>query len=136
VSTDWLSEAACKGMDADTFFPGQGGDTSYPKSVCAICPVSDPCKDHAVIHEPRGVWGGTTDRERRKVRQSQGIRLVRPESMAFLAECGSPAAYRRHLREGSPIDDICRRAHNERQWTYKSRQQEKEKLFASAKGPS
>jgi WhiB family redox-sensing transcriptional regulator len=119
--TTWLSSAACLGYDPAIWFPGQGGDVLYPKSICATCPSIEPCREHGLRHESFGIFGGLTNQERKRLRRAQGIRGVVPEAVAFVAPCGSPAAYKRHLREGKPVDDICRRAHNERQWAYKER---------------
>jgi len=75
----WQSLAECKGMDPDLFFPTPGKGYHNPlevqlaKQVCAQCPVSKPCLDYALaIGEMwRGIWGGTTPQERRRIRKSR-----------------------------------------------------------------
>lgn len=67
---DWAQRAACRGIDPDLFFPERGQDTEPAKTVCRTCPVIDACLDHALRNGERvGVWGGTSERERRKMRQ-------------------------------------------------------------------
>ena len=43
-------------------------DAAEAKSVCAVCPVRQACLEHALAHREReGIWGGTTERERRRI---------------------------------------------------------------------
>lgn len=67
----WRDRAACLGADPDLFFPERGGHPNAPaKAVCGDCPVSDECLAYAVeCRITVGVWGGTTDRERRTIRR-------------------------------------------------------------------
>jgi WhiB family redox-sensing transcriptional regulator len=43
------------------------------KKICADCPVLKECAEHALHHEHYGVWGGMSERERRRVRSERGI---------------------------------------------------------------
>jgi WhiB family redox-sensing transcriptional regulator len=63
----WMDDAACKGMDADLFFPERGDihTTNAAKAVCRSCPARTQCLNHALDnHEGIGVWGGTSASER------------------------------------------------------------------------
>jgi WhiB family redox-sensing transcriptional regulator len=68
---DWWQEAACRTTDPDMFFPvsahGPGQDEiSRAKAVCAACQVRRQCLQFALAtHQAHGVWGGTTEDERR-----------------------------------------------------------------------
>jgi WhiB family redox-sensing transcriptional regulator len=63
----WHRDAACRGMGAALFFPeGKGATTGPAKAVCATCPVVESCR--AAGEGERGVWGGTSERDRRLVR--------------------------------------------------------------------
>ena len=43
-------------------------DAAEAKAICADCPVRQACLEHALAHREReGVWGGTTERERRRI---------------------------------------------------------------------
>jgi WhiB family redox-sensing transcriptional regulator len=73
---DWRNYAACRDADPDLFFPLGTVGASLPqieqaKQVCRACPVSRTCLRWALDHGDAGVWGGTTDEERRRHRQSR-----------------------------------------------------------------
>jgi WhiB family redox-sensing transcriptional regulator len=66
----WRSSAACRGLDPQLFYPvtDEEHDAAPAKAVCAVCPVREPCLDHALgSREKEGVWGGATERERRRI---------------------------------------------------------------------
>jgi WhiB family redox-sensing transcriptional regulator len=63
----WAEQAACKGK-RHIFYPGAGQDQAHAKAICARCPVQEECLDYAVEHEPHGIWGGASQRERRRIR--------------------------------------------------------------------
>jgi WhiB family transcriptional regulator, redox-sensing transcriptional regulator len=68
----WHADAACRGRGTAVFFPGRGQNTACAnaKAVCAGCPVRDECLDAALTHgELAGIWGGTSERERRRLRR-------------------------------------------------------------------
>jgi len=70
----WMERAACRGLPTDLFFPHRGGiDTAAAaKAVCAACPVSDDCYEYAFAsNERHGIWGGTSERERRRMRRER-----------------------------------------------------------------
>lgn len=55
-------------MDPALFFPERGEDAAEPKAVCRLCPVRTECLEHALRYrEKQGVWGGTSDRDRRRI---------------------------------------------------------------------
>jgi len=63
---DWHDLAACKGMPSDLFFPPRGGTSIPAKAICEQCAVKQECLDDALDHGlKQGVWGGTTERQRR-----------------------------------------------------------------------
>jgi WhiB family redox-sensing transcriptional regulator len=66
----WRRQAACRDLDAEMFFPSKGQPTLPAKTVCASCPVREPCLDYAMtIGERFGIWGGTSERERKQLRR-------------------------------------------------------------------
>jgi WhiB family redox-sensing transcriptional regulator len=72
--TDWRDHAACRDMDPDLFFPmGTSGASllqiDQAKQICRTCPVHGPCLRWALDSGDAGVWGGTTEDERRNHRQ-------------------------------------------------------------------
>jgi WhiB family redox-sensing transcriptional regulator len=67
----WLDFAACVGKDAAIFFPGRGDTHAMraAKAICDGCTVRAQCLDYALEHgEHHGVWGGVSERERRRIR--------------------------------------------------------------------
>lgn len=66
----WRLSAACRGMDAEVFYPQRGDSTAAPKSVCRGCLVSEECLEFALANSEKfGIWGGVAERERRKLRR-------------------------------------------------------------------
>jgi WhiB family redox-sensing transcriptional regulator len=70
-ATDWMRDGLCAQTDPEEFFPGKGSDVRPAKAVCAGCPVLDTCRAYALDRpELSGIWGGTSDRERRALRRA------------------------------------------------------------------
>ena len=72
---DWRDVSACRDTDPDLFFPvGTTGPAieqiEAAKSVCNGCEAKDPCLDFALTtNQDSGIWGGTSEEERRKLRR-------------------------------------------------------------------
>jgi WhiB family redox-sensing transcriptional regulator len=72
ASAAFMAFGACRGTDPDVFFPDRGESLEPAKRVCAECVVRDECLEHALAHGERfGVWGGTSERERRRIRRQR-----------------------------------------------------------------
>lgn len=68
MNQQWRSKAACQGLDPDIFYPLDDEDSDEAKAVCDVCPVREACLEHALgYREKEGVWGGATERERRRI---------------------------------------------------------------------
>jgi WhiB family redox-sensing transcriptional regulator len=73
---DWRQRAACRDTDPDLFFPvGSTGPAVEQiinaKAVCAICEARASCLEFALVtNQESGIWGGTTEEERRKLRKA------------------------------------------------------------------
>ena len=66
----WMTRAACRAVDPEMFFPDHGNaSTAAAKRVCRQCDVGRECLQTALSHDERGVWGGMTERERRKIKR-------------------------------------------------------------------
>lgn len=64
----WTEQARCREVDSELFFPDRGSSTRQAKSVCANCEVKAECLAYAMLHRiGPGVWGGTSDFDRRKM---------------------------------------------------------------------
>jgi WhiB family transcriptional regulator, redox-sensing transcriptional regulator len=72
----WRLEAACRDTQPDLFFPvGTTGQAlvqiENAKQVCRKCPVQQECLDFALTtNQDSGIWGGTSEEERRKLRRA------------------------------------------------------------------
>lgn len=70
----WRKYANCKGVDPSLMLPERGEDTRPAKAVCRACVVIEPCLEDALA-KPRlqGVLGGTSERERRRIRRARNV---------------------------------------------------------------
>jgi WhiB family redox-sensing transcriptional regulator len=69
---NWRYFAACRGEDPELFQPiSETGPAllqiAEAKAVCAHCPVAEQCLQEALAGGEVGVWGGTTEDERRVI---------------------------------------------------------------------
>jgi WhiB family redox-sensing transcriptional regulator len=59
---------ACRGLDASIFYPDNDDDAEIATQVCEECGVRTACLEFALAErEKTGVWGGATERERRRI---------------------------------------------------------------------
>ncbi|MEY4313078.1 MAG: hypothetical protein RLZZ319_587 [Actinomycetota bacterium] len=66
----WQADSLCTQTDPEAFFPEKGGSTRDAKRICAECTVRTECLEYALANDERfGIWGGLSERERRKVRR-------------------------------------------------------------------
>lgn len=66
----WQTDALCAQTDPEAFFPEKGGSTRDAKRICASCEVKAQCLEYALKNDERfGIWGGLSERERRKLRK-------------------------------------------------------------------
>ena len=75
ATDDWRNLSACRDTDPDLFFPG---GTTGPaieqmenaKAECAECAAQQACLEFALsTNQDSGIWGGTSEEERRKLRR-------------------------------------------------------------------
>ena len=70
----WQAQATCMGVDPDLFFPERGASTREAKEVCRGCVVSEDCLEFALANgEKFGIWGGMSERERRRLRRARAL---------------------------------------------------------------
>jgi len=76
-SLDWMDDAVCREIGHDVFFPKPGEDAKEARAVCRDCPVRVECLTHALDLQDAGawtvigIWGGTTVKERTRLRRSR-----------------------------------------------------------------
>ncbi|MFM9675814.1 WhiB family transcriptional regulator [Streptomyces brasiliscabiei] len=143
MDRDWELKAACRTEDPEVFFSDR--TRSQAKAICAGCPVWAECLEAVLVreaHVPKtyrtGIVAGRTGVQRWQLEQQKPDREAlkkaappKPKSKPKpksglrsaanrpLAECGTRAAYQRHLRNNEPIDAECRDANSasRRAWT-------------------
>ncbi|KAA0233197.1 MAG: Transcriptional regulator WhiB [Acidimicrobiales bacterium] len=70
----WQNYANCLGVDPDLFFPERGASTKEAKGVCRGCIVREDCLEYALANgEKFGIWGGMSERERRRIRRQRAL---------------------------------------------------------------
>ena len=81
---NWANRAICRYLDTNDFFPGRGESVNIIKVVCKACPVVKPCLEYAMRNSERfGVWGGTSERERRKMRASKAYSIKHEQEVTL-----------------------------------------------------
>lgn len=75
---EWHASAACARLDLPPaertamFHPERGDPIAPAKAICRTCPVRDECREWAIDHpEVQGIWGATSDKERRRLRRNR-----------------------------------------------------------------
>ena len=80
-------DPACAQTDPELFFPQEGFDSagrniskyinlSAAKNICNSCPLKLPCLEYALRNVEIGIWGGTTEEQRKLMRKGTGKRAI------------------------------------------------------------
>jgi len=78
MNEEWRKKANCKGVDPDIFFSNTNVQIrqsdrlqheGLAKRICSACVVRQDCLEFAIINQESGIWGGTTEDERRRLRR-------------------------------------------------------------------
>lgn len=101
---DWQDQAVCAETDPDAFFPEKGGSTKEAKKICLGCDVKDECLKYALDHDERfGIWGGYSERERRRLQRGETITPTtrhgghQPSYACYQRGCKTPECYQARL---------------------------------------
>jgi WhiB family transcriptional regulator, redox-sensing transcriptional regulator len=66
----WQDRAACFGIEPDVFFPVSEEEAGPALAFCTVCPIRRDCLAWALKNGERyGVWGGTTEQQRRRLQR-------------------------------------------------------------------
>jgi WhiB family redox-sensing transcriptional regulator len=91
MDTEWMARGRCTNVPPSRFFPSDGAGVEVARKICAECPVKEPCLEHALVNRiDHGVWGGCSERERRRI-------LKHRRSLGLVVES-----------EPTPVDDLAR----------------------------
>lgn len=64
----WMTDGACRNYPAAAFFPSDGVGVDAARKICATCGVQEQCREYALSNRiDHGVWGGSSERERRRI---------------------------------------------------------------------
>ena len=70
LDQDWRSQAVCARTNPDLWFSPGAVEHREAKRICRECPVRRQCLNYAMeAPVDHGVWGGMTERERRRHRR-------------------------------------------------------------------
>ena len=77
MNTEWMANGRCRDIHPSVFFPSDGLGVEVAKQICVDCPVRAACLEYALANRiDHGVWGGASERERRRIlRSRRGIAL-------------------------------------------------------------
>ena len=74
MDTEWMSQGKCNDTPPSTFFPSDGVGVDVARRICADCSVKAACLEYALYNRiDHGVWGGTSERERRRILRQRRI---------------------------------------------------------------
>lgn len=118
MTPEWKSKAACAEMNTAFFFYEPAGNDvaaweQSAKDICERCPVKEECLESAIKHNELGIWGGTNEAERRRIRRQRGKRdnpkfRNIDEYLVDKMAHGTPARRTKHYRDGEKPCERCR----------------------------
>ena len=99
TAASWRKRAACRGVDPEVFYPVTDEEAGVAKAICASCPVREACLEYALsAREREGIWGGATERERRRILRQRRKSALKPPGRQFASAGGAayPESESRH----------------------------------------
>lgn len=77
TQTAWMASGNCREHAPTAFFPSDGVGVDRARKICASCPVIEPCLEYALDNRiDHGVWGGTSERERRRILKRRRVSIT------------------------------------------------------------
>ena len=74
MDTEWMARGSCRDEPPSTFFPSDGVGVDEARKICAGCPVATACLEFALRNRiEHGVWGGASERERRRILRTRRL---------------------------------------------------------------
>jgi WhiB family redox-sensing transcriptional regulator len=76
-TTAWMRQGNCRLYPPAMFFPSDGVGVDKARKICVGCAVTEPCLEYALEHRiDHGVWGGCSERERRRIAKRRRIAVT------------------------------------------------------------
>jgi WhiB family redox-sensing transcriptional regulator len=63
-----MDAASCREIGQDFAFPEDALESKQAIAICKTCPVQTECLEYALTFTCYGIWGGTTEAQRRRLR--------------------------------------------------------------------
>lgn len=83
MEPNWMARGLCATQPPGTFFPSDGVGVEIAKRICANCTVVDQCLEYALENRiDHGVWGGCSERQRRRILKARRKDAEKAERMA------------------------------------------------------
>ncbi|MGC8481321.1 MAG: WhiB family transcriptional regulator [Acidimicrobiales bacterium] len=77
MTKSWMAQGNCREVNPAVFFPSDGVGVERARRVCEGCPVKLRCLEYALEYRiEHGVWGGASERERRRISRSRRLAVV------------------------------------------------------------
>jgi WhiB family transcriptional regulator, redox-sensing transcriptional regulator len=77
----WMLQARCRGASPTEFFPSDGLGVESAQHICDGCGVRVDCLEYALLNRiEHGVWGGASERERRRILRRRRELIPAPPS--------------------------------------------------------
>lgn len=99
----WTQESLCEGDDTDQFFAA--ATILVSKVQCGKCPVQNECLIWALIYNEQGVWGGTTDEERKSLSLEVDVESLRARAISVDQYYRRPTSIQEIQNLLSPVFD-------------------------------
>jgi WhiB family transcriptional regulator, redox-sensing transcriptional regulator len=78
VELQWMRDGDCRNYPPAAFFPSDGVGVDAARRICASCKVQERCLEYALVHRiDHGVWGGASERERRRILKRRRLEAAR-----------------------------------------------------------
>jgi WhiB family redox-sensing transcriptional regulator len=79
MDSEWMQRGKCRDLSPSIFFPSDGLGVQAAQRICAECPVASECLEYALTERvDHGVWGGKSERERRRILRRRRIARAVP----------------------------------------------------------
>ena len=86
MDTAWMANGNCRVEPPSTFFPSNGTGVIVAQRICEDCPMKAPCLEYALANRiDHGVWGGASERQRRRMAKKRRIEVTASEDYVAVA---------------------------------------------------
>ncbi len=77
----WILKSICSPDQTALFFSVIEEEIQEARRFCEPCPVKEECFQYAIDHNEEGVWGGTSEKQRRRLRSRAIVQGVPVNSL-------------------------------------------------------